>query len=219
MSYNKEKRREYMEEWHLKNKEQQKEYHKQWYLKNKEHKKEYSKQWNLKNKEHRKEYKKEWNFKNKEHKKEYQDQWYLKNKEYIKEYNLKNIEHRRKYERNRKRTNPYLRLACNMGSAMSDALQGRKKSSRTMKIIGCTAEGLFEHLESCPSWEPWMTRENYGRGGWDVDHIIAISRWCENCPLQFALCWDKSNLQPMEHIENIKKGNKIISGDITSPKK
>ncbi len=189
MSYNKEKRREYMKEWHLKNKEQQKEYYKQWYLKNKEHKK------------------------------EYQAQWYLKNKEYIKEYNLKNIEHRRKYERNRRRTNPYLRLARNMGSAMSDALQGRRKSSRTMKIIGCTAEGLFEHLESCPSWEPWMTRENYGRGGWDVDHIIPISKWSKNCPLQFVLCWDKSNLQPMEHIENIKKGNKIISGDLTSPKK
>ena len=95
-----------------------------------------------------------------------------------------------------------------MRSGMSAALQGRYKSAATMKIIGCTAEGLFEHLEFCPSWEPWMTREKYGVGGWDADHIIPISQWCENCPLQFALCWDKSNLQPLEHIANIKKGSR-----------
>ena len=89
---------------------------------------------------------------------------------------------------------------------MYKALKGRSKSTSTMKIIGCTSEELWKHLESCASWEPWMTRKKYGVGGFDVDHIIAISRWCENCPLQFALCWDKSNLQPLEHIANIKKG-------------
>ena len=53
-----------------------------------------------------------------------------------------------------------------------------------------------------------MTRENYGKGGWDVDHIIAIAKWDQTCPVQFAKCWHKSNLQPMEHIANIKKGSK-----------
>jgi len=94
----------------------------------------------------------------------------------------------------------------NMRSGMSGALQGRSKSASTMEIIGCTVEELFEHLESCASWEPWMIRKKYGAGGWDVDHIISIRKWDENCPLQFILCWDKSNLQPMEHIANIKKG-------------
>jgi len=208
MKWTKEYKKEYMKEWHLKNKEHGKEYMKEWRLKNPAYRKEYKKEWNLKNKEHRKKYNKQWRLKNKEHRKEYQDQWHLKNKEQQKEYALKNREHKNEWERNRKKTNPYLRIACNMRSGMSSALQGRYKSSRTMKIIGCTAEGLFEHLESCPSWEPWMTRKKYGVGGWDVDHIIAIARWCENCPLQFALCWDKSNLQPLEHIANVKKGNR-----------
>jgi len=95
-----------------------------------------------------------------------------------------------------------------MRSAVSNALAGRRKSASTMKIIGCSVEEFFEHLESCVKWEPWMTRERYGKGGWDVDHIIAIEKWDKNCPLQFALCWEKSNLQPMEHIKNIKKGAK-----------
>tara|TARA_R110000787_G_scaffold92131_1_gene193952 strand:+ start:16 stop:552 length:537 start_codon:yes stop_codon:yes gene_type:complete len=104
------------------------------------------------------------------------------------------------------RNNPIYKMQQNMRSAMSAALAGKRKSQSTMNIIGCTVEELFEHLESCLSWESWMTRENYGKNGWDVDHIIPISKWSENCPLQFALCWDKSNLQPMEHIANIKKG-------------
>jgi len=95
-----------------------------------------------------------------------------------------------------------------MRSAVSNALAGRSKSASTMKIIGCSVEEFFEHLESCVKWEPWMTRERYGKGGWDVDHIIAMANWDANCPLQFALCWDKSNLQPMEHIANIKKGDR-----------
>ena len=73
-----------------------------------------------------------------------------------------------------------------------------------MDISGCSLEGVFQHLENCETWESWMTRENYGK--WDVDHIIAIAKWDPNCPLQFALCWDKSNLQPSEHIANIRKG-------------
>ena len=172
----------------------------------KEYQKEYQKEYRPKNKERMKELQAEWNLKNKEHKKEYQDQWHLKNKEQQKEYNLKNKEHKNEWQRNRRNTNPNLKLATNMGSAINSALKGRKKSSRTMKLVGCTVEELFEHLESCASWEPWMTREKYGAGGWDVDHIIAIKKWEDNCPLQFALCWEKSNLQPMEHIANIKKG-------------
>ena len=176
--------------------------------KNTEHKKEYMKEYYQKNKERLDKSHKEWCLKNKEHRKEYKKEWRLKNREHIKQYNLNNRDHKNEWRRNRKKTNPYFRIACNMRTAMSSALQGRKKSSRTMKIIGCTAEELFEHLESSPKWEPWMTRENYGRGGWDVDHIIPVTRWCKNCPLQFALCWDKSNLQPMEHIANVKKGNR-----------
>ena len=156
----------------------------------------------------KKEYNKEWYLKNKEHKKEYNKQWRLKNKEHVKQYDLNNRDHKNERQRNRKKTNPYFRLTCNMRSGMSSALQGRYKSAPTMKIIGCTVEELFEHFESCLSWEPWMTRKKYGVGGWDVDHIIAIARWSENCPLQFALCWDKSNLQPLGHIANLKKADR-----------
>ena len=215
-AWTKEKTKEYHEEYRLKNKENIKEYHEEYRLKNKEKKlkqnkefrqqnPEYMKEYRLKNKESLKEYSKEYNLKNREQIKEIKREWYLKNREYLKEYNEKHKKRRNKYERERRRTDPIYRMQCNMRTAMSNALSGRRKSKPTMDIIGCSVEGFFQHLENCEKWESWMTRESYG-SKWDVDHIVAISRWNHNCPLQFALCWNKSNLQPMEHIANIKKG-------------
>ena len=187
--------------WYLKNREKKLKQNKEFRRKNPEYYKEYR----LKNKERIEQIKKQWCLKNRKQIKEQKREYYLKNIEHFKEYNEKNKKRRNKYERERRRTDPNLRMQCNMRTAMSNALSGRKKSKPTMDIIGCSVEGLFQHLENCETWESWMIRENYG-SKWDVDHIVAIANWNANCPLQFALCWDKSNLQPLEHIANIKKG-------------
>ena len=93
-------------------------------------------------------------------------------------------------------------------------LKGNFKSASTMALVGCTGDELRKHLES--KFEPWMTWENYGK--WDIDHIIPCAKFDLECPVQQHACFHYSNLQPMEHIANIKKRDKIISGDITSPK-
>ena len=145
-----------------------------------------------------------WSAANREKMRESNRKWREADPERTSKHNKKNL----KTFRTKNRNNPSYKLHQNMRSAISGVLAGRRKSAPTMKIIGCTVEELFEHFESCSTWEPWMTRENYGKGGWDVDHIIAIAKWDQTCPVQFAKCWHKSNLQPMEHIANIKKGAK-----------
>ena len=75
-----------------------------------------------------------------------------------------------------------------------------------MKLIGCTPDELRQHLES--KFEPWMNWENQGQGGWDIDHIIAMSKFDLSCPVQQHACCHYSNLQPLGHADNIKKGNK-----------
>jgi len=181
-----------------------KEYNKEYYLKNKEHIKED----HLKNKEHRREYL----LKNKERIDEVQRKWYLKNRErikiYTKEWRLKNKEHRQKWQNNKVRTDPNFRLTRNLRSRVRRMLKGISKSTHTMELVGCTIKELWIHLESCPTWEPWMTRENYGAGGWDVDHIKACAKFDQTNPEQQRICFHWSNLQPMEHIANIKKGGR-----------
>jgi len=185
-------KKEYMKEWYLKNKEYKKEY----YLKNIEHIKEYR----LKTKEHRSKRDKEYYLKNIEYYKEYR----LRTKEYRKEWFLKNKQHTRDYERNKYRTNINFKLRKNCRNRIRVALKGNFKSASTMELIGCTIDELRSHLESL--FEPWMTWENHGL--WDIEHKKAMSKFDLRCPMQQHACCHWSNLQPMEHIENIKKGGR-----------
>ena len=196
---------EYSKEWRATHPEKTREYYRKWSAANPEKNREASRRWRAKDPEKTRKANTQknriWRAENPESVLKSTRKYRIKNPEKVREF-------RRKWKKYKRETDPNWKLTENMRSAMYGALKGTHKSAPTMKIIGCTAEGLFKHLKSCASWEPWMTRKKYGVGGWDVDHIIAISKWDKNCPLQFVLCWDKSNLQPMEHIANIKKGAK-----------
>ena len=199
---NPEKIKESKRKWARENPEKIKAANKKWAKENPEKMRAAARKWAVANPEKVKAAVRKWNAANPEKISEIRIKWRAENPERVSEQNKKDL----KTFREKKRGDPIYKMHQNMRSSMSHALRGRHKSVSTMKIIGCTVEGLFEHLESCASWKPWMTRENYGAGGWDVDHIIPIAQWDDDCPLQFALCWNKSNLQPLEHIENIKKG-------------
>ena len=196
-----EKQREANRKWNAVNLEKERERKRKWAAANPEKIKEANRKNEAANPERVREAKEKWRAANREKAREASRKWEAENREKVRET-------KRKYAAYRRATDPNFRLRTNLRNSLCKALQGRSKSASTMKIIGCTVEELFEHFESCSTWEPWMTRENYGKGGWDVDHIIAIAKWDDNCPLQFIACWDKSNLQPLEHMANIKKGAK-----------
>jgi len=146
----------------------------------------------------------------KKRRKEYCAEWYIKNRDHAlqrsAEYYAKNKEKKQYYYRHRFQTNPNFRLRCNLASRLRMALKSGSKTTSTMKLIGCTMTELCIYLES--KFEPWMTRENYGRGGWDVDHIKACAKFDLTDPAQQRECFHWSNLQPMEHIASIKTGNR-----------
>ena len=83
------------------------------------------------------------------------------------------------------------------------------KTSSAWKKLNYTPKQLKEHLEK--QFDDKMNWENYG-SYWTIDHIIPQSKLLfetfddEN----FIKCWSLENLRPLEKIENIKKGNKII---------
>ena len=214
-------------EWREKNKEKQNARAKQYYLENKEKlnqkgKEYYHKNWHKVQEQHRK-YKENNEEKLKKHYysesnqkrlKEYRE----KNKERFKkirqERDKKNRKKLNKYTRDRKKTNPSIRIRHQLSNRLWSALKRnnlyQNKCASTMQLVGCTIEELWKHLESSSSWEPWMTRENYGKGGWDVDHILPCASFDLKCPVQQLACFHWSNLQPLEHIKNVTKGSKIL---------
>ena len=191
-------------------KERKKEYQKEYYLKNKEQIQKQQKEYRLKTKEHIKEVSKEYYSKNKEERSKQFKKYYSENiekrKEYFKEYNskLENRERRRNHVNNRYQTDINFRLLKICRARILQALKSLNKSASTMKLIGCTSDELRKHIES--KFEPWMTWENQGRGGWDIEHIKACFHFNLADPEQQCACFNWSNLQPMEHIANIRKG-------------
>ena len=198
MSYkNKEKQKQYNKEYRLKNKEKIKQYNKEYRLKNKEKIKQCRKKYRLKNKEKQKQYEKKWRLNNKEKANQKCKEWRLKNKEYSKKYLSK-------YEKKRRKIDPNFKLIKNMRTRIWFALKRKYKSKSTIKLLGCSIEECWQHLES--KFQPGMTRENHGL--WHVDHIKPCSSFDLRCPVQQLACFHYTNLQPLWAIDNIKKGAK-----------
>ena len=83
----------------------------------------------------------------------------------------------------------------------------------TLDLLGCSVEELWIHLEK--QFTAGMTRENHGRNGWHIDHIIPCASFDLSDPEQQSQCFHYTNLQPLWAEDNIKKGNKIICQNIT----
>jgi hypothetical protein len=82
------------------------------------------------------------------------------------------------------------------------------KSKHTLELIGCSAEELKVHLES--QFQPGMTWENYGRTGWQVDHIYPLSKALKESEEKFNKMCHYTNLQPLWSVDNSRKKDKIV---------
>ncbi|HGH7261061.1 TPA: hypothetical protein ACHQNL_000762 [Serratia marcescens] len=96
-------------------------------------------------------------------------------------------------------------------------------SRNTCQRMGLSRKGLkqrlpyseqqfIEHIESL--WLDGMSWENYGVGEncWSVDHIIPISHFIRTGETDLAAVNALSNLQPLWHSDNVRKGNSLPNG-------
>ena len=185
-------------------------------------KKEYDKEYRIKNKlkiqayqiKNREKIKKQRNkflLKNPEIRKkllEYKKKHYCDNLQYYtdksRKYKQQNKEIRNKKLSIRLKNDSEYKLKCNLRVRIFSALKGKDKSASTMKLIGCSINELWNHLES--KFESWMTKENYGL--WHVDHIIACAKFDLTCPEQQRICFNYKNLQPLSATDNLRKGDR-----------
>jgi excisionase family DNA binding protein len=98
------------------------------------------------------------------------------------------------------------RIVSGIRSRMRLMLYSKVKAKTTMKLIGCSPEELRAHIEK--QFLPGMTWDNYGRDGWSIDHIIPCAQFDLSIPDSQKVCFHYTNLQPLWHIDNIKKGKK-----------
>jgi hypothetical protein len=94
------------------------------------------------------------------------------------------------------------RLGVNLRRRIIEALNGNKKSAKTMELVGCSINFLRYHLETM--FKPGMSWSNYG--GWHIDHIRPCASFDLADPEQQRECFNYSNLQPLWGRENSGKG-------------
>ena len=123
--------------------------------------------------------------------------WYKKNKE-------RQLKYCRKYNKERRAKDINFRLKANIRGRMCVVLSGRIKKSKSLEaLIGCTVPEFRAHLESL--FTDGMTWENYGKGGWQVDHIVPCASFDFTDQAQQEACFHYSNTQPLWVKDNLKK--------------
>jgi len=131
-------------------------------------------------------------------------------REYHRKYRNANREkihkRKRKSDNKRRRTDPKYRLNKNIAGVIGTCLKGKKAGRRWQLLVGYTLEDLEKHLEK--QFDDKMRWENYG-SYWDLDHIKPVSLFHFILPEdpEFKQCWALKNLQPLEHMVNVRKSN------------
>lgn len=103
---------------------------------------------------------------------------------------------------------PQDKLNRNMRRSVIRFLQKGVKASRSWRsLTGFTSDELMAHLEK--QFRDGMTWDNYG-SYWHLDHIKPVASFVFSVPEDagFKKCWALSNLQPLQAVENHKKGSK-----------
>lgn len=112
-----------------------------------------------------------------------------------------------KISRDKRRSTSQGKLRHSMSSLMSSRLSNKGNKS-VFDLIPYTIEELRLHLES--QFQPGMTWANYGKNGWEVDHIMpdCSFEYSSASDSDFKKCWALNNLQPLWAKDNkIKNGN------------
>lgn len=105
------------------------------------------------------------------------------------------------------------RIAHNLRACLSSAIrhgrsEGRKAGS-SVRDLGCSVDELIQHLES--QFTIGMNWTNYGnrKGQWSIDHKFPLSLADLSDRSELLRVCHYTNLQPMWHADNARKGNSI----------
>ena len=112
-----------------------------------------------------------------------------------------------RYKRRRRNEDSLYALLSRLRNRLASAMlaSAAKKSASTIKLVGCSPEHLFKHIES--QFFPGMSWEN--RSQWHIDHIVPVSKFDLSDPEQQAAAFHYTNLQPLWAKDNHRKSNKV----------
>jgi len=107
------------------------------------------------------------------------------------------------YQRQKYQDDPSWRIRISLKKVLSRLIRGGNSDEKCWNLCGCNREQLKRHLEV--QFDRGMTWDNYGLGGWVVDHIRPCCKFNLTDKNQRDACFHFSNLQPLWYDQNRKK--------------
>jgi hypothetical protein len=175
---------------------------------------EYDKKRRIEKREQLSEYKKQYSAINYEKMAESKRNYYIRNRELCieraKQHSIKNKDKNRIRDKNRYDNDIQYRITINLRSRIYKAVKNGRKSGSAIRDLGCSVEECKVYLEN--QFLPGMTWDTWGKGKgyWNIDHILPLSKFDLTDREQFLQACHYTNLQPLWWEDNIVKSNKII---------
>ena len=156
-----------------------------------------SKTWYTNNIPRCQETRKNWYLNNQDKVKLSREKWKENNKEFYRDY-------MNRYIKNKYATNENYRIKSILNKRIRDYIE---KSKPTLDYLGCSVEFFKAWIEY--QFDDSMSWENQG-SYWHFDHVLPCDFFDLSNDDDIHKCYNWTNLQPLEKIENIVKKNKII---------
>ena len=116
---------------------------------------------------------------------------------------------RSKYKNKRLKEDPAYRVKQNLRIRLARMASRKENPQRGshIEMLGCPTEFFLKYIEDL--WTEGMSWSNYGNtmDAWSLDHIKPLSSFDLLDESQLRMCCHYTNLQPMWHRENIRKGD------------
>jgi len=112
-------------------------------------------------------------------------------------------QYQKEYRKKRWKEDGLFRLKYNLRRRIKDFLDNKVLKSE--EIVGCSWEELNIHLEK--QFQLGMSWDNYGKDGWELDHIIPLSSAKTEEELYKLNYY--TNLQPLWWYDNLSKSDKL----------
>ena len=129
------------------------------------------------------------------------------NREKLKQWHKDNKEKRRGYHKVRRNENIQAKIGGRLRSQMGRVIRRKDKKCKSFDLLGCSIKHFVMHLES--QFQKGMSWDNYGVGGWHIDHIYPCSGFDLTDIEEQKICFNWTNMQPLWEKENLRKNNKI----------
>jgi len=119
----------------------------------------------------------------------------------------KEIEYKKKYEQDRKKTDLLFKLKRNLRTRLWHATKYNWKLGSAVSDLGCSIEEFKIYIESL--FIDDMSWDNWSRTGWHIDHIKPLSSFNLSDKEDLLKACHYSNLQPLWCKDNLSKGCKV----------